>query len=90
MNKNFLYYLLPSVSIGIMSTFVIVPITTYYLDPKDFGVYAILTAVMMPIGPLASTGVTWVFAGNYYKIDETERKVLFFNILLLDVFLKLR
>ena len=65
-----------------------VPITTYYLNPKDFGVFAILSAVTMPIGPLASTGVTWVLAGNYHTTNESQRKILFFNILLLDFVLK--
>lgn len=65
-----------------------VPVTTYYLDPQDFGIMAIITAITMPIGPLASSGAMWVLAGNYYKIEERERKVLVFNIVLLDFVLK--
>ena len=65
-----------------------VPVITYYLDPKDFGLFAILSAITMPIGPLASTGVSWVLSSNYYLIDEAERKSLMFNILLLDFILK--
>lgn len=89
MKKNFLYYLSPSIIIGALSAFVWVPITTYYLEPRDFGIYAIINAIMMPIGPLASTGVSWVLAGNYYRINEDERKILVFNILFLDFVLKL-
>lgn len=88
MQKNFFYYLLSLIIIGVLSTLVMVPITTYYLNPKDFGIFAIANAITMPIGPLASTGVSWVLAGNYYTIDKKERKVLFFNILLLDFALK--
>jgi len=88
MKKNFIYYLMPSVVIGVLSIFMI-PITTYYLDPKDFGVFSILTALTMPIGPLASTGVTWVLPANYFKIDEDEKKILVFNLLVLDLILKL-
>jgi O-antigen/teichoic acid export membrane protein len=89
MQKNFFYYLLPSIIIGVLSALVMVPITTYYLNPKDFGIYAIVNAITMPIGPLASTGVTWVLAGNYYKIEGHERKTLLFNLLLLDFIFKL-
>jgi len=89
MEKNFFYYLSPSIIIGALSTFVMVPVTTYYLEPKDFGIFAIINAIVMPIGPLASTGVTWVLAGNYYKIGEEERKALLFNLLILDFTLKL-
>lgn len=88
MKKNFFYYLLPSVVIGILSTFIMVPVTTYYLEPKDFGIFAIVNAIVMPIGPLSSTGVTWVLAGNYYKIEEKERNTLLFNLLVLDFVLK--
>jgi O-antigen/teichoic acid export membrane protein len=88
MHKNFFFYMLPTVTIGILSTFVMVPVTTYYLDPKDFGIIAILSAFTMPIGPLASTGVSWVLGSNYYVIDESERKSLMFNVLLLDFGLK--
>jgi len=89
MQKNFFYYLLPSIGMGIIGAFVMVPITTYYLTPKDFGIFAVLNAITMPIGPLASTGIAWVLAGNFYKIDDKERRVLFFNLLLLDFVLKI-
>lgn len=74
MHKNFFYYILPSIIIGVLGTFVMVPVTTFYLNPKDFGIMAIIMAVTMPIGPLASSGAAWVLAGNYYKIDENEKK----------------
>ncbi|WP_164924813.1 lipopolysaccharide biosynthesis protein [Thermodesulfovibrio yellowstonii] len=61
-----------------------VPVTTYYLEPKDFGIFAIINTIVMPIGPLSSTGVSWVLGGNYYKINEEERKILLFNLLILD------
>jgi len=75
--------------IGALSTLVMVPITTYYLDPKDFGILAILSALTMPIGPLASTGVAWVLPANYFIIDEEAKKTLVFNLLVLDFVLKL-
>jgi O-antigen/teichoic acid export membrane protein len=89
MQKNFLYYLLPSIVTGGLSVFIMIPVTTYYLNPKDFGVFAILNAITMPIGPLSSTGANWVLAGNYFKISDGEKGALVFNILLLDLLLKL-
>lgn len=88
MKKNFLYYLSSSVVIGILGTFVMTPVTTYYLEPKDFGIFAIVNAIVMPIGPLSSTGVSWVLAGNYYRIEEKERSTLLFNLLVLDFVLR--
>jgi O-antigen/teichoic acid export membrane protein len=87
--KNFLYYLLPSIIIGSASAFIMVPITTYYLDPKDFGVAAIMNAITMPLGPLSSTGVAWVLSAYYYKIDDAERKIMLFNLLVFDLVLRL-
>lgn len=88
MQKNFIYYLLPSITVGVLGTLITVPITTYYLDPKDFGVFAILTAVTTPMGPLSSTGISWVLAGNYFKLKDHERRTLVFNTLLLELILK--
>jgi O-antigen/teichoic acid export membrane protein len=41
------------------------------------------------IGPLSSTGVTWVLSANYYKQSEEDNKSLLFNIVLLDILLKI-
>ena len=85
MKKNFLYYLLPSIIIGGASSLIMVPLTTYYLDPKDFGIAAIINAVTMPLGPLASTGVAWVLSAHYFVIDESQRKIMLFNLLVFDL-----
>lgn len=88
MRGNFFYYLLSPIIVGVFSTFIMVPITTYYLTPNDFGVMAIIMAITMPIGPLTFTGATWVLAGSYYKIEGKEKKILVFNILLIDFIMK--
>lgn len=88
MKENFFYFLLPSLLTGVLGFFLLVPFTTYYLDPADFGVFALLTALTMPIGPLSSTGVSWVLGGSFFKIDEEQRRVLLFNVALTDLALK--
>lgn len=85
--KNFFYYLLPSIissAIGIL----ILPITTYYLDLKDFGVYAILSALVMPVTALSSTGAGWVLSGNFYKTQGDDNKMMLFNLLFFDFIFK--
>lgn len=88
MKENFLFFLLPSIVTGVFGFFLLVPLTTYYLDPADFGIFALLTALTLPIGPLSSTGVSWVLAGNYFKIEEDQRRILLFNVALTDLALK--
>ena len=88
MKKNFFYYLSPTLITGVLSLFVIVPITTYYLDLKDFGVVAIITVFSGLIVPLSSIGVAWVLSGNYYKINAEKRGELVFNMLLSGVALR--
>lgn len=87
MTKSFIYYLLPSVVIGILSI-LMVPLSTYYLNSKDFGIFAILNALAMPIVPLSSAGFIWVLSANYYKIDKKEKKTLIFNTVFLDFVLR--
>lgn len=88
MKKNFFYYLLPSVVRGIISLFIIVPVSTYYLDPEHLGIVAIISVFSGIIVPLSSTGIGWVMGGNYYEVGPQERKELIFNILLVGVLLR--
>lgn len=89
MTLNFYYYLLPTIISGIVNLVILIPVKTYYLSPKDFGVLAILAAISSIIIPLSSTGSTWILAANYFKSTADERGKLLFNILLLDFLLKL-
>lgn len=88
MKQNFFFYLIPSISRGAIGIVLIIPVTTYYLDPIDFGIFAILGMISSLIMPLSSTGSSWVLSANYYKQSEDDRKTLLFNILFLDVMLR--
>lgn len=88
MKENFFYFIFPSIVTGVFGFFLLIPVTTYYLDPADFGVFALLTALTMPIGPLSSTGVSWVLGGSFFKISAEQRRVLLFNVTLSDAVLK--
>lgn len=87
MLKNFFYFLLPLLISGV-SGIVMTPIMTYYLDPWDFGIAAILSAIMLPLSAVASSGFSIVYAGNYYALESEERKVLIFNFVFFELLLK--
>jgi len=89
MERNFLLYLLPSVIKGAVGIALIIPITTYYLDPSDFGIEAILLMLTGFIEPLSCTGQTWALSAYYYKISEEDRKLLVSNLLGLDILLRI-
>lgn len=84
LKRNFFFYLLPSILASLIG-FITVPLSTYFLEPKDFGVYAILAAIVIPLSALASTGTSWVISSHYFQVPEAERKILTFNILFLDL-----
>ena len=65
-----------------------VPFTTYYLEPRDFGIAAFINAFLAPMGPLSLNGSIWFLNSKYFNIDEVERKKLIFNIILLIFLLK--
>lgn len=85
--KNFFYYILPSIVSALIGIFLI-PITTFFLDPKDFGIFAILNAFVMPVTALSSTGATWVLGANFFKVHGDEHKSFIFNLLFFDFLLK--
>ncbi len=88
MRQDFVNYLLPSLVQAGLGVLVVVPLGTYYLEPRDFGVAAILNGVAMPIGPLSSASFTWVLSTHFYKVTDAEQKVLVFNVLLGEMLLR--
>lgn len=89
MVRDFLQYLWPSLIQLIGSIFVVLPVTTYYLNPDEIGLVSALTAIAMPIAPLSSSGDAWVLSGNWHQTSITERKTLLFNVMVGNVALKL-
>jgi O-antigen/teichoic acid export membrane protein len=85
--RNYLFYLLPSLfqaGVGLL----MVPVTTYFLDPADIGVVALLMAVVMPVRAFAPAGSAWVIGGNYFSTPETERRAMLFNVLAFELLLR--
>jgi O-antigen/teichoic acid export membrane protein len=89
MRKNFLHYFYPSILKGVVSLFIVIPVSTFYLEPKDFGIIGIITVFSHLVAPFSSVAVGWVLGGNFYKISEDEKKNLIFNALVVGVMLRL-
>ena len=85
MYKSFLTYISPSIARAFISLLVIVPLSTYYLDPKDFGIVGIITVFSGLILPLSAIGTGWVIGGNYYKLNSKDQGELIFNALIVEV-----
>ncbi len=73
-DKSFLWFLLPTLLQTVVGVGVMVPITTFYLDPADIGTVAILTALAVLVIPLASTGDNWVLSTHWHATSEPGRK----------------
>ena len=87
-DRSFLWFLLPTLLQTLIGVGVMVPITTYYLDPADLGTVAILTACAMLVTPLASTGDNWVLSTYWHATPEAGRRELLFNLLLANAGMK--
>lgn len=87
MLRTFPVYLLPSVIIGVVGLFVLVPIKTFFISPEEFGIWTIITAFTSPLGPLTNTGTTWILGGNN-KTDKANKRELLFNACFLDLTLR--
>ena len=86
--RSFFWFLAPTVLQSVAGICVMMPVTTYYLDPADIGVAAILTALAMPIVPLASTGDSWVLSTHWHRSSVAGRRDLLFNLLIANLSLK--
>jgi O-antigen/teichoic acid export membrane protein len=87
-DKSFLWFLAPTLLQTLLGVSVIVPITTYYLDPADLGIFAILTTLAMPVTPLSSVGDNWVLSTHWYHTSAAGRRELLFNLVVANVSLK--
>lgn len=85
--SGYVLYLLPSLVQGGVGL-LLVPVTTHFLDPADFGVFALLIAVAMPVRAFAATGARWVIGGNYFNVAEIERRTMLFNVLAFELALR--
>jgi O-antigen/teichoic acid export membrane protein len=88
-NKSFLWFLVPTLLQTILGVSAMVPITTYYLDPADLGIFAILTTLAMPVTPLSSVGDSWVLSAHWYQATSSGRRELLFNLIAANIVLKL-
>jgi hypothetical protein len=73
-DRSFLWFLLPPLLQTVLGVGVMVPLTTYYLDPADIGTVAILTSLAMLVTPLASTGDNWVLSTHWHATSVSGRK----------------
>jgi O-antigen/teichoic acid export membrane protein len=88
-DKSFLWFLVPTLLQTILGVSVMVPITTYYLDPADLGIFAILTTCAMPVTPLSSVGDSWVLSTHWHHATLSGRRELLFNLVVTNIVLKL-
>jgi O-antigen/teichoic acid export membrane protein len=87
-DKSFVWFLLPTLLQTVFGVGVMVPVTTYYLDPADIGTVAILTALALLVTPLSTTGDSWVLSTHWHATSEVGRKELLFNLLLANFGMK--
>lgn len=72
MSKDqFTYLIFVGIRVAI-GFFIIVPLTTHFLDPADFGIFAAVTIVTNLVSPLASFGPSWVLSANFFGRTRQE------------------
>ena len=83
-----MFYSSPSLIQSALSFLIVIPISTYYLEPQDFGILATLFLIVSPLIPLASSGGGSYILNAYFFInDSNKNKKLVFNIALIDFLL---
>lgn len=88
MDRSFFLYLLPSLARALVGLFFLVPITTYYLSPKDYGVISVVVLFTSLLELFATNGVAWVLPAHFFSLERKERRFLVGNLLLVDFLLR--
>jgi O-antigen/teichoic acid export membrane protein len=70
---RFSLFLVPSVFQAGMS-FVLLPVSTYFLDPSDFGLFALISSMTALIGVVSTLGSSYLLA-RYFPVSEYAEQV---------------
>lgn len=88
-SSDYIIYMSPLVFRAVFSLVILIPVTTFYLDPEDFGLFALIGALILPIQAFSSSASRWVIGGNTFKgMPEKDYEELVFNLLLLELALR--
>ena len=86
---DFFIYTSPSFFRFFFTFIVIVPVTTYFLDPEDFGLFALMIGLTLPIQAIGASGSRWIIGGNFFWTqDNNDRNVLIFNTLFFEFLIR--
>jgi O-antigen/teichoic acid export membrane protein len=81
-------YLAPSIIRGVIVLAVIVPLITGYLEATDFGVVALVSAVIGILASFSSISPAWVLGAAYYNVEYSEYKKIVFTCAVIEFLLR--
>jgi O-antigen/teichoic acid export membrane protein len=86
--KKVSLFLIPSIVQGLLG-FAMVPITTYVLEPQDFGLFALVSTMTALPSAIASMGSGYLIATHYPVADLPDRRAMISTFLLLGLLILL-
>ena len=86
--KRFSLYILPSALQGVMGLLILIPVSTYYLEPKDFGLFALTIAIVGFFGILASPATGYVLNKKFKSTKLVELKKIVGSLLVIEFIAK--
>ena len=57
--KNFSLFTFPFFIKGLLAVFILIPLVTFYLGPKELGIYALITEITLLLQPISHLGSDW-------------------------------
>ena len=86
---DYFLYISPTLFRFIFTFFIVLPITTFFLDPEDFGFFALLLGVTLPIQAIGASGSKWALGGNFFwDQDKRTRSDMIFNSLAYELLVR--
>jgi O-antigen/teichoic acid export membrane protein len=82
--KKVSLFLIPSIVQGFLGL-IMVPVTTYVLEPEDFGLFALVSSMTALPSAMASMGSGYLLATHYPMLGRSERRAMISTFLLLGL-----
>lgn len=87
-HSRFSYYMVPTVIQAVGGFFIVIPISTYYLEVGDFGLYAVLASSVSFFGIFASPATNYVLNKRFFDVSGLDRPRVIGSLLAVELAIK--
>ena len=88
LHSRFSYYMVPTAIQAVGGFLIVIPISTYFLEVRDFGLYAVLASSVSFFGIFASPATNYVLNKRFFDFSGLDRTRVIGSLLAVELAIK--